>query len=77
MLCYVLALYETMHSNSRFADSETCLSPILCITCLFFKKGDVQSRVTFQSDEYEEISASDRHHLQPLLGYDWIAGMPY
>ncbi|KAF0034786.1 hypothetical protein F2P81_012544 [Scophthalmus maximus] len=30
---------------------------------------------TFQSDECEEIPASDRHRLQPLLGYDWIAGI--
>lgn len=32
-------------------------------------------QVSFQFDESDEISASDRHHLQPLLGYDWIAGM--
>ncbi|XP_039971514.1 migration and invasion-inhibitory protein isoform X2 [Xiphias gladius] len=36
---------------------------------------EVRSRVTFESDECEEIPASDRHHLQPLLGYDWIAGV--
>ncbi|XP_070759641.1 migration and invasion-inhibitory protein [Enoplosus armatus] len=36
---------------------------------------EVQSRVTFQSDDCEETSASDGHHLQPLLGYDWIAGV--
>ncbi|XP_044203995.1 migration and invasion-inhibitory protein isoform X2 [Thunnus albacares] len=36
---------------------------------------EASSRVTFQSDECEEIPASDRHHLQPLLGYDWIAGV--
>ncbi|XP_073324932.1 uncharacterized protein miip isoform X2 [Pagrus major] len=35
----------------------------------------VQSQVTFQSDDSDKISASDRHHLQPLLGYDWIAGV--
>lgn len=35
------------------------------------------SRVTFQSDGSEEIPASDRHRLQPLLGYDWIAGTLY
>ncbi|XP_041816647.1 migration and invasion-inhibitory protein [Chelmon rostratus] len=39
------------------------------------EKSKVQSQVTFQSDECDEISASDRHHLQPLLGYDWIAGV--
>ncbi|GAA6231975.1 migration and invasion-inhibitory protein isoform X1 [Lates japonicus] len=36
---------------------------------------DVKSRVTFQSDGCEEVPATDRHHLQPLLGYDWIAGV--
>ncbi|XP_056221491.1 migration and invasion-inhibitory protein [Seriola aureovittata] len=36
---------------------------------------EVRSRVTFQSDKCEEIPACDRHHLQPLLGYDWIAGV--
>ncbi|XP_071751351.1 migration and invasion inhibitory protein [Centroberyx gerrardi] len=39
------------------------------------KQREVGSRVTFQSDEWKEMSASDRHHLQPLLGYDWIAGV--
>ncbi len=51
-------------------------SLILCSTCLFLLK-EVQSRVTFQSDDFDEMSTSNRHHLQPLLGYDWIAGMPY
>ncbi|XP_029908014.1 migration and invasion inhibitory protein [Myripristis murdjan] len=36
---------------------------------------EVGSRVTFQSNEWEETPAPDRHHLQPLLGYDWIAGV--
>ncbi|XP_022065500.2 migration and invasion-inhibitory protein isoform X1 [Acanthochromis polyacanthus] len=36
---------------------------------------EAQNRVTFQSDEHEDIPASDRHSLQPLLGYDWIAGV--
>ncbi|XP_026161667.1 migration and invasion inhibitory protein isoform X2 [Mastacembelus armatus] len=46
-------------------------------SCLvnYSKKQDVHSRVTFQSDESEQTPASDRHHLQPLLGYDWIAGV--
>ncbi|XP_026202674.1 migration and invasion-inhibitory protein [Anabas testudineus] len=35
----------------------------------------VRSRGTFQSDQREEVPASDRRHLQPLLGYDWIAGV--
>uniref|UniRef100_A0AAQ4P0E1 Migration and invasion inhibitory protein n=1 Tax=Gasterosteus aculeatus aculeatus TaxID=481459 RepID=A0AAQ4P0E1_GASAC len=36
---------------------------------------EVCSRVTFLPDECEGTSASDRHRLQPLLGYDWIAGV--
>uniref|UniRef100_A0A3P8S126 Migration and invasion inhibitory protein n=1 Tax=Amphiprion percula TaxID=161767 RepID=A0A3P8S126_AMPPE len=36
---------------------------------------EAQNRVIFQSDEHEDIPASDRHSLQPLLGYDWIAGV--
>ncbi|KAM9362347.1 migration and invasion inhibitory protein [Symphorus nematophorus] len=39
------------------------------------KQREVRTRVTFQSDDCNEISSSDRHHLQPLLGYDWIAGV--
>ncbi|XP_029947959.1 migration and invasion inhibitory protein [Salarias fasciatus] len=34
-----------------------------------------QSGVRFQSDECEDVPATGRHHLQPLLGYDWIAGV--
>lgn len=34
--------------------------------------------MSFQLDEGDDgTSASDRHHLQPLLGYDWIAGTLY
>ncbi|CAB1314693.1 unnamed protein product [Coregonus sp. 'balchen'] len=32
-------------------------------------------KVTFQSPGLEQTSASDRQRLQPLLGYDWIAGI--
>ncbi|CAN9512078.1 unnamed protein product [Ophioblennius macclurei] len=35
----------------------------------------VQSRVRLQSDEREDVPPTERHHLQPLLGYDWIAGV--
>uniref|UniRef100_G3NX49 Migration and invasion inhibitory protein n=1 Tax=Gasterosteus aculeatus aculeatus TaxID=481459 RepID=G3NX49_GASAC len=38
-------------------------------------QSEVCSRVTFLPDECEGTSASDRHRLQPLLGYDWIAGV--
>ncbi|KAF7659177.1 hypothetical protein LDENG_00002220 [Lucifuga dentata] len=36
---------------------------------------EMWSRVTRHSDEWDRTSASERHHLQPLLGYDWIAGV--
>ncbi|XP_043977809.1 migration and invasion-inhibitory protein [Gambusia affinis] len=35
----------------------------------------IHSRVRFQSEESESKPASDRRHVQPLLGYDWIAGV--
>ncbi|KAK5934160.1 hypothetical protein CgunFtcFv8_014578 [Champsocephalus gunnari] len=60
--------------HSRLQDMRPAITKS-CLVNHSKEQGDVQSRVTFQSDEYEEISASDRHHLQPLLGYDWIAGV--
>uniref|UniRef100_A0A1A8RQ86 Migration and invasion inhibitory protein n=1 Tax=Nothobranchius rachovii TaxID=451742 RepID=A0A1A8RQ86_9TELE len=38
-------------------------------------QGEVQRQVTFQSDEEEDAAALFSHRLQPLLGYDWIAGV--
>ncbi|KAM4740463.1 migration and invasion inhibitory protein isoform 2-T2 [Anableps anableps] len=39
------------------------------------KDQEVHSQVRFQSDDSESKLASDRHHVRPLLGYDWIAGV--
>ncbi|KAM6979694.1 migration and invasion inhibitory protein [Aplochiton taeniatus] len=37
---------------------------------------EVVSRVTFQSpDSLGQQSTSQKHNVQPLLGYDWIAGV--
>uniref|UniRef100_A0A1A7WMR8 Migration and invasion inhibitory protein n=2 Tax=Iconisemion striatum TaxID=60296 RepID=A0A1A7WMR8_9TELE len=37
---------------------------------------EIQSQVTFHSDEDEDAAAASfSHRLQPLLGYDWIAGV--
>ncbi|XP_035980498.1 migration and invasion-inhibitory protein [Fundulus heteroclitus] len=36
---------------------------------------EVHSGVRFQSDDSGSKPASDRHRVQPLLGYDWIAGV--
>lgn len=45
---------------------------------LFLLQRELQSSgVTFQFDECDDEHATNRHHLQPLLGYDWIAGTPY
>ncbi|KAK2861950.1 hypothetical protein Q5P01_001483 [Channa striata] len=51
------------------------LSTRSCLRNNVKEQREVQSRVTFQSDECQAIPASDRHQLQPLLGYDWIAGV--
>ncbi|KAM9757921.1 migration and invasion inhibitory protein [Menidia menidia] len=34
-----------------------------------------QSRVSFQPNDCDDPPTSDRNHLPPLLGYDWIAGV--
>ncbi|XP_068450844.1 migration and invasion-inhibitory protein [Clinocottus analis] len=61
-----------VHSRPQALDPSTTKS---CLVNHSREERGVPSRVTFQSDECEEISASDRRHLQPLLGYDWIAGV--
>ncbi|KAL0978682.1 hypothetical protein UPYG_G00173850 [Umbra pygmaea] len=35
----------------------------------------VVGKVTFQSSGQEQMLASDRQRMRPLLGYDWIAGI--
>ncbi|XP_042362628.1 migration and invasion-inhibitory protein [Plectropomus leopardus] len=59
--------------HSRLQDTR----PASTKSCLVNHKeqGKVWSRVTCQSGESEAMSASNRHHVQPLLGYDWIAGV--
>lgn len=34
----------------------------------------VVGRVRFADNELETVSKSERRRVQPLLGYDWIAG---
>lgn len=36
---------------------------------------EAEDNDTLESDECAEIPSSDQHRLQPLLGYDWIAGV--
>ncbi|XP_059185075.1 migration and invasion-inhibitory protein isoform X2 [Centropristis striata] len=61
-------LVHSRNQNIKPASTKSCLVN-------HSKDQEIQSRVTFQSDECEETPASDRHHLPPLLGYDWIAGV--
>lgn len=71
-----------MHCVARILIVIACnfltapLSQTLRTTYLSLQK-ESGGQVSFQCDESDEISASDRHLLQPLLGYDWIAGMVY
>ncbi|KAG7493665.1 migration and invasion-inhibitory protein [Solea senegalensis] len=69
-------------SDGRLRVQET--SPHGLKSCLAKnnkEQREMQRRVTFQSHDCEEpapdceVPATDRHHLQPLLGYDWIAGV--
>ncbi|XP_031702931.1 migration and invasion inhibitory protein [Anarrhichthys ocellatus] len=64
--------HPLVHSRLQQMDPSTTES---CLVNHSKEQRQVRSRVTFQSDECEETSASDRHRLQPLLGYDWIAGV--
>ncbi|CAJ1050525.1 migration and invasion-inhibitory protein [Xyrichtys novacula] len=59
---------EAQHGlqDSRPSRTESCQSE---------EQREDGGGITFQSDDSEEVSDSDRHHLQPLLGYDWIAGL--
>ncbi|CAK6952597.1 migration and invasion-inhibitory protein isoform X1 [Scomber scombrus] len=63
---------------TRVHDGLQDTRPLSTKSCLVNhgkEQREARSRVTFQSDECEEIPALERHHLQPLLGYDWIAGV--
>ncbi|KAM6927208.1 migration and invasion inhibitory protein [Xenentodon cancila] len=36
---------------------------------------EILSRVALHTNECEDTPVLERHHLKPLLGYDWIAGV--
>uniref|UniRef100_UPI0037E7A1C5 migration and invasion-inhibitory protein n=1 Tax=Semicossyphus pulcher TaxID=241346 RepID=UPI0037E7A1C5 len=61
--------------HNRLQDTNPTSTSRSCLASQNKEQREERSRVTFQPDECEEISASDRHHLPPLLGYDWIAGV--
>lgn len=61
------SVYERLQS-SRPPNAKSCL------VNHSEKQKEVEDNDTLESDECAEIPSSDRHHLQPLLGYDWIAG---
>ncbi|XP_030584314.1 LOW QUALITY PROTEIN: migration and invasion inhibitory protein [Archocentrus centrarchus] len=69
---------QTIKSDLTRGSKTQDTGPFSTTSCLVnhsIGQRSVQSRVTFQSDECEDIPASERHHLPPLLGYDWIAGV--
>ncbi|XP_041834258.1 migration and invasion-inhibitory protein [Melanotaenia boesemani] len=69
---------EDSHRNIQVHNRLQGIEPFSATSCPLRHSKDqreVQSRVTFQSDECEDIPVSERHRLQPLLGYDWIAGV--
>ncbi|XP_070693332.1 migration and invasion-inhibitory protein [Pempheris klunzingeri] len=78
---------ERMSPSDLFKDSDTHprvrnrlqdtrpASTKVCLVNHSKEQREMKSGATFQSDECYEKSSSDRHHLQPLLGYDWIAGV--
>ncbi|XP_024860107.1 migration and invasion-inhibitory protein isoform X2 [Kryptolebias marmoratus] len=59
--------YKNLQTGNKLQDSRLKTTK----TCQREAKG----RVTFQSDEGEAAPASFSRRLQPLLGYDWIAGV--
>nr|XP_020453807.1 migration and invasion-inhibitory protein [Monopterus albus] len=71
-------MFKDSDRHLRVQDGLQDMRPPITKSCLVNQgkeEREVRSQVTFQSDKCEEIPASDRHHLQPLLGYDWIAGV--
>ncbi|XP_029007973.1 migration and invasion-inhibitory protein [Betta splendens] len=69
-------IYKDRDRNPAFYDTVQETAPIIksCLISHPKEQREAKSRVTFQSEDCEEIP-TDRHHLQPLLGYDWIAGL--
>ncbi|KAM3878030.1 migration and invasion inhibitory protein [Diretmus argenteus] len=68
-------MWTLMDRNPVGMETLTDRNPVEMETLTDRNPREVGSGVTFHSNEREEMSASDRHHLQPLLGYDWIAGI--
>ncbi|KAM7005420.1 migration and invasion inhibitory protein [Tautogolabrus adspersus] len=60
--------------HNRLQDTRPT-STKFCLRSQNKEQREEWSRVKSPVDGCEEICASDRHHLQPLLGYDWIAGV--
>ncbi|XP_068170811.1 uncharacterized protein miip [Antennarius striatus] len=65
--------------DKRHLHHHTCVQerkPACTKSCLLNHskdQGELQNAV--KPDHCDELSTSDSHHLQPLLGYDWIAGI--
>ncbi|XP_028262727.1 migration and invasion inhibitory protein [Parambassis ranga] len=71
--------YKDRHRISQVHNRIEDRGPFSAKSCLVNhskEKRELQSSgVTFQFDECDDEHAPNRHHLQPLLGYDWIAGV--
>ncbi|XP_007549894.1 migration and invasion inhibitory protein [Poecilia formosa] len=66
--------YQNPQDYSTLPDPWSLRMPFSQVRPNKVKRG-IHSRVKFQSEESESKPASDRRHVQPLLGYDWIAGV--
>lgn len=55
--------------------SETCWPFTFYKMCLILQE-DFQSTDVDLTSKSDERPAAAQHRLQPLLGYDWIAGQP-
>ncbi|XP_037534681.1 migration and invasion-inhibitory protein [Nematolebias whitei] len=66
--------YRNLQVGNELQDTR----PLTAKSCQFNptrNQKETKSQVTFGSDDGEHKPFSFSHHLQPLLGYDWIAGV--
>ncbi|KAE8298411.1 Migration and invasion-inhibitory protein IGFBP2-binding protein Invasion-inhibitory protein 45 [Larimichthys crocea] len=69
-------LFKDSDRHLRVHNRPQDARPKSCLVSHSKEQREVRNRVTFQSNEREDTSASEsHHHMQPLLGYDWIAGV--
>ncbi|XP_019957008.1 uncharacterized protein miip isoform X2 [Paralichthys olivaceus] len=66
---------QHLQIQDRLQDTTSHITKSCLVKNRKEEREEERSHVTFHSDECVEIPVPDRHHLQPLLGYDWIAGV--